>query len=85
MRRTADPHKLGKIPKGLPIYILAGDADPVNDHLRGLKPVAERYRAAGMRDVTEKYYPEGRHEMFNEINRDEVMRDLLGWVQRVVS
>jgi alpha-beta hydrolase superfamily lysophospholipase len=85
MRRTADPQGLAKIRKTLPIYILAGDADPVNDKLRGLKPLAERYRAAGIADVTEKYYADGRHEMFNETNREEVMGDLLAWTRRVVS
>jgi alpha-beta hydrolase superfamily lysophospholipase len=85
MRRTANPQELAKIPKHLPIYILAGDADPVNDRLRGLTLVAERYRAAGIADVTEKYYAGGRHEMFNETNREEVMGDLLAWMKRVVS
>jgi alpha-beta hydrolase superfamily lysophospholipase len=82
--RAADQSRLERIRKDLPIYILAGDADPVNQHLDHLRPVAERYRAAGLRDVSEKYYPEGRHEMFNEINRDEVMADLLRWLRRIV-
>jgi alpha-beta hydrolase superfamily lysophospholipase len=82
--RRADSSHLKRIRKDLPIYILAGDADPVNHHLEYLKPVAERYREAGIRDVSEKYYPEGRHEMFNEINRDEVMADLLAWLRRVI-
>jgi len=33
--------------------------------------------------VTEKYYPGGRHEMLNEINRDEVLKDFLSWSPRV--
>lgn len=82
--RAADQSRLERIRKDLPIYILAGDADPVNQHLDYLRPVAERYRAAGLRDVSEKYYPEGRHEMFNEINRDQVMADLLRWLRRIV-
>lgn len=83
--RAADTSELQRIRKDLPIYILAGDADPVNHHLEYLKPVAERYRAAGVRDVREKYYAAGRHEMFNEINRDEVMTDLLVWLRQVVA
>lgn len=80
--RLADPAELSKIRSDLPIYIFAGDKDPINHDLEWLKPLAERYRAAGVADVTEKYYPEGRHEMLNETNRDEVMRDLLAWIQR---
>ena len=84
LARTVDPKALAPIRKDLPIYIFAGDKDPVNQGLAALKPVAERYRAAGIRDVTEKYYKDGRHEMFNETNRDEVHADLLGWLKRVV-
>jgi alpha-beta hydrolase superfamily lysophospholipase len=47
--------------------------------------LAERYRAAGIENVSEKYYPEGRHEMLNETNRDEVMRDLVGWLQKMIA
>ncbi|HLW68995.1 MAG TPA: alpha/beta hydrolase [Candidatus Binataceae bacterium] len=82
--RTAETTALARVRRDIPIYILAGDADPVNQHLEYLKPVAERYRAAGINDVSEKYYAEGRHEMFNEINRDEVLRDLLMWLQRII-
>ena len=82
--RIGDPSALARIRRDLPIYILAGDADPVNQNLEYLKPVAERYRAAGLTDISEKYYPAGRHEMFNEINRDEVLRDLRDWLRRVI-
>ncbi len=82
--RGSDPGELVRIRKDLPIYILAGDADPVNQALDALRPVAYRYRAAGIRDVSERYYSGGRHEMFNETNRDEVLRDLLLWLERVI-
>ena len=84
-QRASEPAQLKRIRKTLPIYILAGDADPVNQGLEALTPVAQRYREAGLVDVTERYYPAGRHEMFNEINREQVMHDLLGWLQRIVS
>src|SRR5216684_1644668 len=58
-----DPAALAQIRKDLPIYIFAGDKDPINHGLEWLKPVAVRYRAAGITNVSEKYYPEGRHEM----------------------
>jgi alpha-beta hydrolase superfamily lysophospholipase len=83
--RLADPAELSRIRKDLPIYIFAGDKDPINHDLEWLKPLAERYRAAGIADVSEKYYPDGRHEMLNETNRDEVLRDLVGWLQRAIA
>jgi alpha-beta hydrolase superfamily lysophospholipase len=83
--RLVDPTALAQIRKDLPIYIFAGDKDPINHGLEWLKPVAERYRAAGITNVSEKYYPEGRHEMLNETNRDEVMRDLVSWLQKATA
>jgi alpha-beta hydrolase superfamily lysophospholipase len=84
LARTTDANALARIRKDLPIYIFAGDKDPVNQGLAALKPVAERYRAAGIGDVSEKYYKDGRHEMLNETNREEVLSDLLAWLKRVV-
>ena len=85
MGRLIDPAAIGQIRKDLPIYIFAGDKDPINHNLEWLKPVAERYRAAGIANVTEKYYAEGRHEMLNETNRDEVMRDLVSWLKDTIA
>ncbi|MGC2445503.1 serine aminopeptidase domain-containing protein, partial [Candidatus Binatus sp.] len=85
MVRLIDPAAIGQIRKDLPIYIFAGDKDPINHNLESLKPVAERYRAAGIANVTEKYYAEGRHEMLNETNRDEVMRDLVSWLKETIA
>jgi|HubBroStandDraft_1064217.scaffolds.fasta_scaffold163159_2 alpha-beta hydrolase superfamily lysophospholipase len=82
--RLLDPNELKRIRANLPIYIFAGDEDPINHKLEWLKPVAERYRAAGLRHVTEKYYPGGRHEMMNETNREQVLKDLLDWMRHAV-
>ena len=83
MMRLGDANEIGRIRKDLPIYIFAGDADPLNQKLEWLKPVAQRYRAGGIKDVSEKYYAGARHEVLNETNRDEVMRDLGGWIQEI--
>jgi len=53
----------------------------VGDMGRGVEKVAGMLRKAGCRDVTVKLYPGGRHEMFNEINKDEVLADLLAWLE----
>ncbi len=42
--------------------------------------MAEQFRRAGMRDVTVKLYKDARHEVFNEINREEAMGDLIAWL-----
>jgi alpha-beta hydrolase superfamily lysophospholipase len=84
-KRLTDPAEISRIRTDLPIYILAGDKDPINHNLEFLRPLAERYRAAGLANVTEKYYPDGRHEMFNETNRAEVLGDLLSWIRRAIA
>jgi alpha-beta hydrolase superfamily lysophospholipase len=47
--------------------------------------VADRYRQAGVTDVTVELYPGARHELFNETNRDEVTAKLVEWLDRVTA
>ena len=84
-RRAADAAELARLPKDLPVYIAGGSKDPVNADLALLRALAERYRAAGLTDVTVRTYEDARHEILNETNRDEVIGDLLQWLQRVTA
>ncbi len=79
-RVIARPENRARIPKQLPIYIIAGTADPVSDGCKGLEQLIRSYRSAGLTDVRHKFYPGGRHELLNEINREEVMSDLVAWL-----
>jgi alpha-beta hydrolase superfamily lysophospholipase len=83
-RQVADPQRLAGLRKDLPVYIAVGEADPVNGQLALVDPLVQRLRDAGLTDVELVVYPEARHEVFNEINRDEVVADLLAWLDRVV-
>jgi alpha-beta hydrolase superfamily lysophospholipase len=83
-RRLADPDRLAELRKDLPMYIAVGDQDPVNGQLALVNPLVDRLRQAGLADVQLTVYPGARHEIFNEINRDEVVSDLLAWLDRVV-
>lgn len=69
-----------RIQKNLPIYIFGGDQDPVGEKGKGLPKLTAAYKNAGQQSVTLKLYEEGRHEMLNEINRDEVMADVANWL-----
>ena len=69
-----------KTPKNLPIHIFSGDCDPVGDMGKGVKEVYENYRKCGVKDVTLRLYENGRHEMFHEVNREEVFKDLISWL-----
>jgi alpha-beta hydrolase superfamily lysophospholipase len=82
---TADPTRLRAIRDDLPIYLFSGDADPLAGGGALVQLVGDRYREAGVRDVTVTLYPGARHETLNETNRDEVTADLLAWLDRVVT
>lgn len=72
---------LAKMDKDTPVYFFAGDSDPVGAMGEGVKKVAGWFREAGVKDVRMKLYPGGRHEMLNEINREEVFADTLAWLE----
>jgi alpha-beta hydrolase superfamily lysophospholipase len=83
--RLKDPTEIARIRKDLPIYVFVGDKDPINQDLALLKPLIDRYRDAGLADLTVKVYRGGRHEMLNETNRPEVVADLMAWLERVAG
>jgi alpha-beta hydrolase superfamily lysophospholipase len=74
------PENEGRIPRDLPVLIVSGSQDPAGGFTAGTQVLVDRYRAAGIRDVTSKFYPGARHEILNETNRDEVQADILGWL-----
>lgn len=65
----------------IPIYVISGAMDPIVGPDQALsRRVVEGYRSAGLNDVTHKIYADGRHEMFNEVNRERVVDDLVLWL-----
>jgi alpha-beta hydrolase superfamily lysophospholipase len=80
MFAIGDPKKLQKIPKDLSIYIFVGSMDPVSGMGKGAEVLFKNYQELGIKDVTFKVYPSGRHELFNEINREEVIQDVIAWL-----
>jgi len=68
------------IPQTLPIYMFSGSADPVHGELKNIERILHCYEEAGLK-VDTRFYAGGRHEMFNETNRDEVINELLIWIQ----
>lgn len=79
--RLADPTALAAIRSDLPILIASGSADPLAAGGDLVQLLGQRYRDAGLADVTVTVYSEGRHEILNETNRDEVTRDVVAWIE----
>jgi alpha-beta hydrolase superfamily lysophospholipase len=81
----ADPANLALVPKSLPVLVVSGSDDPIHGKLRGLQRLVDDYAKAGLRDVTLRSWPGARHEVVNEVNRDEIVADLLDWLDRTIK
>ncbi|AYC33794.1 lysophospholipase [Pseudomonas cavernae] len=75
---------LGKIAHDLPLLVLGGARDPVSAGQR-LEDLANALRRAGLQRVELKLYPEARHELFNESNRDEVSAFIIAWLDTALA
>ena len=80
-----DPDAPRGVRGDLPVLLVAGDADPLNRSLEGLRLLERRWRSAGVKRIDTQYYAGGRHEMLNEINRDEVTRDVIAWLRAALE
>ena len=83
--RQTDPALVGRIPKDLPMFVIAGAADPVSDGAKGLPSLLAAYRDAGLSKVTHRFYDDARHELLNETNKDQVTADVLAWLRTAIG
>lgn len=68
------------IPKDLPIYMFSGEKDPVGAMGKNVTKLYNKYKVSGIKSVTLKLYKDGRHEMLNELNKEDVYNDVLEWL-----
>ena len=83
--RLADPREVRKVRDDLPIYIFSGSDDPIGQRLEGVRVLIDRYRSAGFTSVAHDFYTGGRHEMLHEINRRDVITNLLVWLSGILE
>jgi len=83
--RLADASAISKIRRELPVFLFAGDRDPVNANLTWFQPLIDRYREAGLTDVSWHVYGGARHEVLNETNRPEVIANFQAFADRIVG
>jgi alpha-beta hydrolase superfamily lysophospholipase len=72
---------INKIPKDIPVYAFAGSRDPVGLEGKGFLALVKKWKDAGVKDFTYDLYENGRHEMMNEIKRDEVVDNLVTFIK----
>ena len=78
-----DGKNLDAMKKDLPVYFIAGGDDPVGGYGAGVRQAAEEFTKHGMEQVDVKIYPLCRHEIHNEINKQEVYDDVVSWIEKV--
>ena len=76
------PERIRQIPVKLPVFLIVGDGDPVGEWASTVKNLFKIYQKNGMENTELKIYPDARHELFNEINREQVFADILNWIQK---
>lgn len=80
--RAKKPENLRKIPAELPIFMASGAEDPVGNYGKGVEKAYRSLQGVGVRDLTLKLYPEDRHELMNEPDREQVMADIAEWLTK---
>ncbi|GAE34728.1 serine aminopeptidase domain-containing protein [Halalkalibacter akibai] len=75
-------NEIAKIEKDLPFYFISGDQDPVGKKTKAVSRIINQYKKHGVKRIEYKFYKDGRHEMLNEINRQEVVNDIVNWLQK---
>jgi alpha-beta hydrolase superfamily lysophospholipase len=81
LRQIHAASTVGAVRKDLPMYLFSGAEDPVGQRGKAVSRVFEAYRRAGLLDVSLRLYEDGRHEMLNELNRQEVYQDVASWIE----
>lgn len=82
IKYVSSPRNLTRVNKDLPIFLISGTADPVGDYGKGVIRTYKGYTDAGLQDVTLKLYPNARHELVGDINRQAVFEDVLDWLTK---
>lgn len=76
---------LAAMKKDLPVFFIAGGDDPVGSYGKGIEKCVAEFKKAGMQDVSCRIYPLCRHEILNEINKEDIFRDVANWIEEKIS
>lgn len=84
LQQISKRSNLAQIDPGLPLMVIGGECDPVSEGKR-LKDLASALVEAGHQMLQLKVYPQARHEVLNETNREEVTRDVIHWLDQALQ
>ena len=80
-----DPRNLAKMKKDTPVLFLSGAMDPVGENGAAVRRAFRAFQKAGMTNVEMKLYENCRHELFNELNKEEMYEDVYNWIEKIRS
>ena len=83
IEEATDPRRVVKMPRDLPILILSGDEDPVGGNGKGVRRFEKMLKRAGMKNVTCMLYPHARHELLNDLDKEQVLHDIEHWCDTI--
>ncbi len=80
LQKIHDPRLINEMQKRTPILVVSGDADPVGNCGAGIAQFVGQLKKHGLKNIEIKLYPGARHELLKELNKDDVMQDILHWL-----
>lgn len=80
IERACNKKNMKEIPSGLPIYVLAGEEDPVGNYGKGVRTACNQMKLAGCRDITLKLYKNNRHEILNDKDKQQVYASIYSFI-----
>ncbi len=85
LKKTHSVKEMARIPEKFPVLMISGDSDPVSNNGKSLKKLFEIYKNNSLQDVKIKLYEGARHEILNEVNKEEVINDIFAWIEERIS
>lgn len=85
MQELTKKENMDRIPKDLPLFFAAGEEDPVGGYGKDVDKVYHRYKDCGIKDISLKLYADDRHEILNELDRNQVYCDIYEWIEKRIN
>lgn len=80
IKKACSSKTIKATPKDLPVLLVAGEDDPVGDYGKGVLKTHQKFKTAGIKDLSVKLYSNSRHEILNDNCKDEVYKDILNFI-----